>query len=949
MAFVLADRVKQKTVTTGTGSINILDTSTVVGFQKFNDVLSTGDTTHYCITNGTYWEVGLGTYTNGAAAVLTRDTVLDSSTGSKLNLAAGSKNVFITTAASYLTGHISSTSNPHSVTKAQVGLTNVDDTSDADKPVSTATQTALDAKADSSHTHTESDITDLDHYDDTDFDARLATKTTDDIAVSATNLYLTNAEQAKLSNIAITQAVDLDTIEARVNALDSAVVLKGEWDASAGTFPGSGSAQAGESYIVSAPGTVDGVAFVANDRIVAILDNASASTYAANWLKLDYTDQVLSVDGLTGAVSLSTVYQPLNTKLTTLANHSTDGLIVWDSSAYTARTITGTTNLITVTNGNGVSGNPTITVGANVITTTGTQTLTNKTIDAGSNTITNIGSSEITADIVTGLTEEASPANGDFVLGYDTTAGELRKFDLQNLPGGGGGGGVSDLQGAFDGGQTITIADTDNQTLTINQNDTTNNPTAVKIANTGTGKGLLISMEGAPATNQYGLDVLVLSPLAGGARGAARFYSNEADTAGTLLEVVQDNASSVLNELVHIQADGTTSNGGAFRLSNNGTTTGMYISQDGVLSGTRYALQIYSNTAQTTSSAYLFYANQDNAGSSSGVTHLKNDGTGTALFIDQNGNGKSIFIDSEATSFNVVDINAVNTSSNVVDINNNAASSTSKVLNVTQDHASATGAALAVKQDGTGYGLDLDYNGATGTSARISSTTSGTVLQVVAQSSLSGGALAFQMVTSAAQTHSGALGSFQYSNSSSTARLLQLLNSGSGTGLYIDQNGNGAALYIDSEATTSDGIELHADALTTGSAIYIDANTSSYTGTSGLIYVNQDHASATGVGAKIKQDGTGDGLMIDHNGDTGIGINIDRDGSDAGDVIGMKITVDNAGAGNPIGIDFSGMAVDEPVIKATADSITTSGMASQQIPVDVGGTTYYLVAYTHGT
>jgi archaellum component FlaC len=33
------------------------------------------------------------------------------------------------------------------VTKAHVGLTNVDDTSDADKPVSTATQTALDAKA----------------------------------------------------------------------------------------------------------------------------------------------------------------------------------------------------------------------------------------------------------------------------------------------------------------------------------------------------------------------------------------------------------------------------------------------------------------------------------------------------------------------------------------------------------------------------------------------------------------------------------------------------------------------------------------------------------------------------------------------------------------------------------------------------------------------------------
>jgi hypothetical protein len=45
--------------------------------------------------------------------------------------------------------HISNTSNPHSVTKTQVGLGNVDNTSDANKPISSATQTALDAKQNS--------------------------------------------------------------------------------------------------------------------------------------------------------------------------------------------------------------------------------------------------------------------------------------------------------------------------------------------------------------------------------------------------------------------------------------------------------------------------------------------------------------------------------------------------------------------------------------------------------------------------------------------------------------------------------------------------------------------------------------------------------------------------------------------------------------------------------
>ena len=42
--------------------------------------------------------------------------------------------------------HIESTNNPHEVTKAQVGLGNVDNTSDLNKPVSTATQTALNGK-----------------------------------------------------------------------------------------------------------------------------------------------------------------------------------------------------------------------------------------------------------------------------------------------------------------------------------------------------------------------------------------------------------------------------------------------------------------------------------------------------------------------------------------------------------------------------------------------------------------------------------------------------------------------------------------------------------------------------------------------------------------------------------------------------------------------------------
>lgn len=51
------------------------------------------------------------------------------------------------TAQTNLTAHTSNTSNPHATTKAQVGLANADNTSDVDKPISAATQTALDEKA----------------------------------------------------------------------------------------------------------------------------------------------------------------------------------------------------------------------------------------------------------------------------------------------------------------------------------------------------------------------------------------------------------------------------------------------------------------------------------------------------------------------------------------------------------------------------------------------------------------------------------------------------------------------------------------------------------------------------------------------------------------------------------------------------------------------------------
>lgn len=92
MPLVVKDRVQETSTTTGTGTFTLA--GAVSGFQSFS-VIGNGNTTYYAIVGGTQWEVGLGTYTS-SGTTLSRDTVLASSTGSKVSFSAGTKNVFVT-------------------------------------------------------------------------------------------------------------------------------------------------------------------------------------------------------------------------------------------------------------------------------------------------------------------------------------------------------------------------------------------------------------------------------------------------------------------------------------------------------------------------------------------------------------------------------------------------------------------------------------------------------------------------------------------------------------------------------------------------------------------------------------------------------------------------------------------------------------------------------------
>ena len=98
MAFVINDRVKETSTTTGTGTFTL--SGAVTGFETFSSAIGNANTTYYTIhtQNAAQFEVGIGTV---GAGTLARDTVISSSNSdAAVDFTAGTKDVFCTMPAS---------------------------------------------------------------------------------------------------------------------------------------------------------------------------------------------------------------------------------------------------------------------------------------------------------------------------------------------------------------------------------------------------------------------------------------------------------------------------------------------------------------------------------------------------------------------------------------------------------------------------------------------------------------------------------------------------------------------------------------------------------------------------------------------------------------------------------------------------------------------------------
>lgn len=130
-----------------------------------------------------------------------------------------------------LTEHIENTENPHGVTKAQVGLGNVDNTSDLNKPISTATQAALDLKANAASVYTKAQT-----YSQTEIDGKLEAKLDVSVAsstyatIASLNSHVNNKSnphdvtkaQVGLGNVDNTSDLNKPVSTAQQNAINTA-------------------------------------------------------------------------------------------------------------------------------------------------------------------------------------------------------------------------------------------------------------------------------------------------------------------------------------------------------------------------------------------------------------------------------------------------------------------------------------------------------------------------------------------------------------------------------------------------------------------------------------------------------------------------------------------------------------------------------------------------------
>ncbi|ADG70072.1 hypothetical protein Plim_4265 (plasmid) [Planctopirus limnophila DSM 3776] len=382
MAVKVADRVLETTNTTGTGSFQLLGTQT--GFVRFRDGgILTGEQVYYVAEHPTLdeWEVGVGTLTTGTPDVLARVQILSSSNaGSAVSFSPGRKRIRCTLPAEALEdyGDLLGQINSHASRHKHGG---------ADE-VATATPAAnAIPKAGAGGSLADGWIPSLAISKTTGLQAALDAK-------AALSHNHGDADLIALDAAKLTGTID----PARLPVLPSSVQIVSSGGIADLTSPQQ--AEIGDGSIVT---TTDGRRWV--------YTGSGSKTSEASYIELADLTPEWSVIANKPAI------------LTAIDALSAAGIIArTGAGTVAARTITQGTG-VTVTNGDGVSGNPTIAIGQAVATTS----------DVTFNTLTTTSTANVQGSMRVG--SAGAVGNASYMMQVVQNAASTRNFVVENSSG----------------------------------------------------------------------------------------------------------------------------------------------------------------------------------------------------------------------------------------------------------------------------------------------------------------------------------------------------------------------------------------------------------------------------------------------------------------------------------------------------------------------------------
>lgn len=385
-----------------------------------------------------------------------------------------------------------------------------------------------------------------------------------------------------------------------------------------------------------------------------------------------------------------------------------------------------------------------------------------------------------------------------------------------------------ELQGSGGTIAALTI-DQDNNAVGLNIDSEATTADVINISPATLTTGNVIDVPDADALTTGSILNLVSNSASTAQRNLVFIHNDHTDSIGAIPLYVQQDASrycAVLDQnaddvTLSIDTESTTANviqvfantvtsGIVFNASNaNALTTGRIINAE-------------SDSPDSSARSLVNISNVNSSATGAIPLSVRQEAGNDSISIDQNGNGRAIYIDSEATSTSAIKISSpatesgfvldirdadALTSGRIISLGSNSADPSARILAYIENtNASATGATpLSIRQDAANKSFSIDQNADAESILIDAESTTANVVSVLADAVTSGVVLS---VENADALTTGSIARFHSNSSSSSTRniveIISINSSATGaTPLYVEQDAALQCMIIDQNSISA--------------------------------------------------------------------------------------------------------------------------------------------------